>query len=544
MKSVRIAARESGPSGRSALADVVPAVVVGLPLLWVSGIHVNDLARILVPLLLVLGLVHRQVRKVPFPEGKIVRSLLSLFVLAFVFFTASQPILEAYLGRPSIDFAIFSQVVDSISRRGAPMTSLIGMEWRNFLSHHFAPFLYVPGLLSSLGIPAPVSVSLVHCASVALSGLALGLTARRVFHFSTTFSWLAVTLLYANPTFRHGVLFGVHDELYALPFIGFAYLSWLQDRPRLAAVLLLGATLCKENLFLVVAAFGAMATLDLRARQTSGRGGGAQAAPTAGIKDQLLYGAMVAYGLAGFFSYVYLQPFLMGRAFDHADKLANLAELTRLDWLGAKAWFVFLLGLPFLGYPLWKRASWHLLLPALPLIGLVLVSRFDEMWKPFNYYGILPTYSSGFASLIAFGRSRSDRSPARIPAYTLALLIAVAFCWSGKKPARQIAGAFGASFVTPAQLSFIPEDAKVIAGPAGALMLLRTAIVWRLWSANRTPPEAFDFIVTLPEEELEIGTVLRERSEPCAETGPWRIRCRRGGRYDLRQWQFPPSAAH
>jgi hypothetical protein len=83
----------------------------------------------------------------------------------------------------------------------------------------------------------------------------------------------------------------------------------------------------------------------------------------------------------------------------------------------------------------------------------------------------------------------------------------------------------------------IPDEAKVIANPPGALLLFRTAIVWRTWLANHYPPADFDFIVMQPGEAGDIGPPLLEASEICHEDSAWQIRCRKGGSLSLEKKQ-------
>jgi uncharacterized membrane protein len=494
------------------MKNFIFGIIVGLPILWAFGVHVSDLARIIVVIFVGLALWRPEFRQIDLPESKWLKRSLVFFIVSFLFYVTLLQIWQTELGRQGIDFAIFTQAIDSISRKGAPVTSLVGMEWRNFIWHHFSPILYVPGLLGFVGMPAYVAGSLVHGVAVSLGALAFWLTARKVFNHSSAWSLAALTILLVNPSFRHGVLFAIHDEIFALPFLGFAYYGFLSKRHSLAMFCLLGMMLAKESMFVVAAAFGVMALIESRNDQSIPR---------------TSYLVIVILGVGAFLGYAFLQPAILGKSFEHSDKLATMDELLRGDWLIAKAWYVTFLFLPFLAFPLWQRRSLFLIIPALPLVGLSLVSRFYAMWQPLNYYGVVPTYIMGFACLVGLGRGIRWK----LNGSAVALLVALGFCWSGKKPLRTGIDYFREPHVAPAQLVAIPSDAKVIASPPAALMLYRVEMIWRLWTANRYPPEDFDYIVTLRREEAEIGKALMQRSRPCIEADPWVVRCRIDGRY-------------
>jgi hypothetical protein len=421
-----------------------------------------------------------------------------------LFLVLANAIAEVFLGRQGIDFAIFSQITDSLSRRGSLLSSLIGSEWRHFLTHHFSPIFYAPGVLGYLGIPAYIALPIFHVFSLALAAWAVYLTAS--LRLSRLASLVAVFLLFANPTCRHALLFGVHDELFALPFIGFAFFFFLSGRHVPAILSILGATLAKESLFPLASMFGVMALVD-------------QSLPQ---RPKRLYLVLVVTTFFAFIAYVFLQPWLLDKPFDHVNKLATLSDLLRVDYMIQKSYLLVFLLLPVLAYPLWKRRHWHLILPALPMIALIMASRFDEMWKPMNYYGVVPSYVIFVAAVVVYGR-QLGRS--KLSAYGLALLVALSFSWSSKKPIKTLIALSQNSLLYPEQLSFIGEDARVIASPAAALFLFRTKFLWNLDAASESLPETFDYIVSLESEEAKLSPALKHRSNLCREVGLWKIRC-------------------
>lgn len=493
-------------------------LTVLFPVLWVSGLHVNDLAR--VGAVVLLGFLIYFGKNLPAPGQDFgpgtVRSFI-FFLAACSVFVFTEPLLSVYAGSHGIDFAIFTQVVDSIHRFGKPVTSLVSMDWMNFISHHFAPILYVPASLVMAGLPSFVAISLVHGLGVVAAGWLFYLLSRAL-KFSSLTSLMFTTLLFANPTVRHGLFYGVHDEIFALPFLMLAFLSWQTGRIVLTCIALLLAALCKESLSAVGIAL--IATIIIDDRFLGRR------SQTLSRRDFGLLGAVAALLGLLFVGYFFLQPMFTGKSFDHINKLGSLSELTRWDILQGKIGFYIFLLLPLLCLPLWAFRSWHLFLPSVPLLGIIFVSRFSDMWSPLNYYGVVPSFLLYAGALVTIARSPRLKDSLKQPAL-VALLICIAFSWSSKKPLRTIINVLRLPTYSAEQLSLIPSEARVIASPAAALFLFRTKFIWRLGNAGVNPPENFDFVVRKINDLEEIDPPLMSLLEFCHRDTLWEIYCNR-----------------
>lgn len=490
--------RESFSKFADRLSPWAPAILGGL---WLSGFHVANVAQAVVAVLAAryfFGGRKAETRS----ESPKHASFYLLFVAIFVVFSFLHPIGETLLGRQSIDFAIFTQVIDSIAHRGAPVSSLIGVSWQNFLAHHFTPILYLPGLLAMTGIPAYICGSLLHALAVAGGALSFYLSAKKL-GLTRTEAAAYVFLLFVTPTFRQALFFGIHDEIFALPFLGFAFYAWICERPMRMLLCLVGASTCKESMFIVV---GAFATMTLFEEALKGRY----------RRTQIVVSSLgLFYGFCGTVGYFFLQPFLLAKEFDHADKLASLDELFSLSTMTEKLWFLTLLLLPLIGFSLLKVRRFHLFLPALPLLAIIFVSRFEEMWKPMNYYGVIPTFLLFMAML--HQRTLSLK--------TWPLAVALCFCWNGKKPAKTLVQTLSSPWVSSRDLDFIPSDSTVIVSSNAALALQRIQLPIRDWQAQHHNIRNFDYIVHLEGEKLDIGETLLQLSKPCQRSGPWVIRC-------------------
>lgn len=488
--------------GRSGL---VIAAVLFLPWAWIAGVPVADVARIMVILFGAMLYLKLQSPRLLISVKSVVL-ILTAFLAALLLglFTYQTIILST--GQTGLDFAIYTQVVHNWATSGSPISTLIDDAPRNFLTHRFAPILVVPSGLMFSGLDAGTAMILFHTACFGFAMVAcLGFSRSR--GLPDALAALVTVLLFCNPTIRHTIFFDVHDEVFALPLIAFAWWMWREQHHGLTVLALVLATLTKESMFAVVVGFGVMMWIDQR--KNSG-----------GPSTPVLLG-LIAYGVSGFIAYFFLQPVFLHKAFDHNSKLASLTEFMRLDWLEQKLIFTMFLLLPFLAIPIWKRRYWHLILPALPLIGIVWVSRFPEMWKLLNYYGVVPSLIMGLATVDICARERwFDKTNVLL---LLALSMTLAFSFSERRPTKEILKALR----TPplGNLSFIPAQSKVIASPGAIAHLFHVHDIQSLGRASQlqTTPE-FDFIVTRENEEHEIPNALKEKSQKC-QNSLWLIRC-------------------
>lgn len=487
-------------------------IIILIPALWLTGLHINDIARGLSFLLLACFVwAGRKLFAGRLEPSARLLMVFRIFLAAYGCFLLTEPWLGVLTGSHGLDFAIFTQSVDSIHRFGIPYTSLISMTRINFLSHHFAPFLYVPALLTWLGIPAYAALSIMHALCGIIAGVVFHAFAKEL-KLSGFLALTATVLLFANPSVRHGLFYGVHDEMFALPFLMLAYWAWAKGRLGWAVIALLGAASTKETLSAIGVAMIGMFILD----------------PKTTIKRHeywfLLAAALLMSSL--FFGYSLLQPLLFGKPFDHISKIASLAQLSDPHMLFDKAVYLLFLLLPLLFFPLLAWRQWYLFLPATPLIGIMLVSNFQDMWAPLNYYGVLPSFLIYAGAMVAVSRNPVwvERLQSR---FLLAIMICLAFSFSTKKPMKTIIHAIRLPTFSSEPLAVIPSESRVIASPAAALFLFRTRELWRLGNASQKVPEHFDFIVKKKDDLETIEPELASRVELCRTLDNWLIYCAR-----------------
>jgi uncharacterized membrane protein len=489
--------------------------IVLFPTLWLVGLHVNDLARIAACVSLVYVIAtrkkHNSISFDATPLQPLILGAFLLFLTGFAVFAFTECLFPVFGGSHGIDFAIFTQVVDSINRFRQPLTSLVSTDWTNFLSHHFVPFLYVPAFLAKLGMPAYLAISLVHGFGVITAGILFYLLSRNL-KFSQFMSLTFVLLLFANPTVRHGLFYGVHDEIFSLPFLMLAFWGWQARRIGLTCIALLSAATTKESISAVGIALILAIFLDDRLL------GKRDHALTR--RDTFLLISTFALLFVLFVGYFFLQPLVLGKSFDHISKLGSVSELLQWENLRGKMWFYLFLLLPLLLFPLWFFQFWHLFLPCIPLLGIIFVSKFQDMWAPLNYYGVVPSFLLYASSLIALSRSTKIQRAIARPAL-VALMICVAFSWSTKKPIVRL------PTYSAEQLAIIPSDALVVTSPAAALFLFRVKRLWRLGNVGNNPPTEFDFVVRKTNDLEELETKLSSLVELCYRTDLWEIYCHR-----------------
>ncbi|MFP2933065.1 DUF2079 domain-containing protein [Pyxidicoccus sp. 3LG] len=492
------------------------AAFLVVPLAWLAGVFVFDVARIAGGLVLLGLLASPRLRRTgPLELSRPHRLAIAGVAVLYVLMMLAHQLAKVRLGRHGIDFAIFTQVVDSMARHGAPISSLVGPEWRNFLWHHFVPVLYLPAALTAAGLSAPTAAIVVHVAGVAVAFLSLHLILRQVGVPPTgAITLLLVALL--SPTLRPELFWGIHDETYALPFVGLAFLFWLRGSFTASAVALCLSASTKESLFLFMVSFSGVAILAHDSFHP------AETAPAA----RRTFGVTALLGLLGFAGYFFLQPLLVGKQFDHLGKLATLDMLLAPSVLGRKLLFTALLLLPSLGLGLYTRRGRAVLATALPLLGIIWAAGYPEMYRPLGYYGVL----TGFIAFIAAAVSLGDLAPRWrdlvLSAPVLLLLGWLSLSLGTHLPSRDVLRAWRDDSRDASHLAWIPEHARVVVDPAAALALLHTAHLQRLYQVGQQEqPPAFDYLVLNPEGWEPLPPSLEQRTEPCHPSGGWHVRC-------------------
>lgn len=478
-------------------ALVLTLTIVAI-LFWGSGQFAEDLSRVLLGVIIVAAVASRSI---VFPSwaSMVFRGLLVAMPLVVLVHGWSRVL----AGRMGVDFALFSQCVQSISTTGLPTTSLLGIEPVNFLTHHFAPILYLPGALTFVGVDAPLSLLLVQAIAFGASLLGLHVAARRLgLGEMESAAWSLVIAL--SPNVRPELLWGVHDEVLSVPFVIWGLVALLSGRPVLSTLLMLSSALGKESYF-------ALAPLWCFVVWRWSR-------PPARV---LVWCCVVgALSIAGGAFYVFGQPIWADKPFDHFGKLAPAAS-TLLATFGARGLFLFSF-FGWLGFlPLMSARSRLLCLLAAPFIGLGLIAEDTEMYRFTGYHSIVPQLLLGLAG--AVGLADAGPRVKRFVPVLLAALLCLQLSWNARslwKPARE---AVAYRWYPAPELSSLPKDELIAVDPAAALVLLDHRIVRVFTAEEQQLPVSR--VIARPEGWELPGPALTSTHVPCSLAEPWLTLC-------------------
>ena len=370
-----------------------------LPLcLWTVGLHALDISRVLVFLALLILLVPRWrsyfFRPLEFSPWQ--KRILFVSLCFYPILLSLQHIVRVYNGGHGVDSLIFIQTLQSFAEGKGLSTSIIDTNKIHFLKHHFSPILYVPGLLTFLQIPAHISLYIVGCICVSLSLYFLYIFLRSL-EYSKSLALFGVALLAANYNFRHSLWWTYRPETLVYPFVILAMFFWVKQKHWLVALCLLVTFTAKETFFIYGIFFCLMAGLLYLTKENRSK-----------IKI-VPYLVVFCIALGGFVSYFLIKDSLMG--IEHSDPynrpvelIVGLRDLQDPEFWTRRIYWLFLLFLPFLAFPLFYRKGWLYLLPAASPISLILVSAFSQMQKPLNYYTAFPSFTRFFGCSYIFSK--------------------------------------------------------------------------------------------------------------------------------------------
>ncbi len=491
------------------------AALLALPTIWMAGLWMFDAVRVVASLLLLGLLFVPRVRAWRVPEaGRAETIVFALWAAGFFTLLIAHMLARAHLGMQGIDFAIFAQVIENIGRTGVPNGSLAAQAAAaNFLWHHFSPVLYLPGALAALGVPAPAAGVFVHAAGAAVGFGALFVLARKNLGVSVAACIFLAAILASS--IRTELFWGLHDDTFAIGFVGLALCFWLRGQFAAAAIAALLTGTCKESFFFFMAWFAIVALFFHRDFH-----------PGTPIRSAArVFVPLIPIGLLGGVAYFFLQPVLAGKNFDHFGKLATFDVLISPRVLFEKLLFLasVLSGSCALG--LFTRRGRIVLAMALPLVGIVAIAGDPELYRPFGYAGVVPSVIAFFAAVVSL-ETMKDRWPVMVSAPAMIFAVCFALSFTTNLPARDVISAAREDGFSPEHLAWIPSDARVAADPGGALALLRVQHLRRLFTVGeQETPEPFDFVVLRPGGWESLPANVERVTEPCHPSGKWVVRC-------------------
>ncbi len=496
-----------------------------LPWILLLAYYLDFKFQILVPILLLTGLALFLMNKFDLLQTISIKRNLQLVKYALISFPIYVLIVQLArikVGTQGVDFAIFSQVVFNFSEGLGLTTSLIDYGWQHFLTHHFSPYLYLFGFINKFVHSPAIILIIFHVIAVSAS-LILAYQIIRSKH-SFLISYLALTLIILLPAVRISLLWEVRDEIYALPFLLGAYLAYTKDKAALSITLLALSCLFKETLFLVSAGFA----LSVIAKNYF-----------LPVRDQREVRPWIIFGCCaflGFLLYSVILPYrLFWPTFNVSARLASISDFLSLELAFLKfKWLVvtFVPLVPIVFYLFYKKEIRAQILnlavealPIAPLILAILVTNFQPMLNPFNYYSVLPVF---YLTVILFNNLSSGQHRKLSRMLTIAILLA---CFAGHQTdgTQDLRLALSNSSPFTQIAKVIPPSASVITDEYETNFFTQNQKVTRIFHANQNHLK-FDYLVRRKDAPtsanlVELNKYYRSWSEVCFENETWVVRC-------------------
>jgi uncharacterized membrane protein len=430
--------------------------------------------------------------------------LLIFFLCAYCGLLGAYQIVQYLAADQGVDFAMFSQVINSIAHKGIPETSLLELRWINFLTHHFSPIWYLPGAVTFFGLAAPYSGIFFHVVSMAGMIWSTYLIAREL-KFDKVSSLALTCVIFMHPALRVGLSWEIREEVLAMPFIGFAYLFLLRERILPAFACIFVCFLCKENFFLE-AGLIPLAFL-----------------PGATRQRKFIYFIPLIAGITAWILYFKIFPgWLFFPTFDLNSRFPGLRVFysVYLDF-DKLTWFLNLVG-PFFFLPLYLRKGWAWTLPALPVIVAICLTNFWQMLNPTNYYAIMPAFILGLSSLRALSESKILIPDLRL--LTLSLIVSLGLA-SSRLPLKETILSREKISLTKELREHIPDNAIVVAEDRELSPFWYNQQSIRFIHARKNRAN-FTHVVIAKGRELFFPRYLMFNSKVCFENSYWIVRCK------------------
>jgi uncharacterized membrane protein len=442
------------------------------------------------------------------PTGALLTISVSFIgVVGLLVLAPISQICRAWLGGHSVDFTIFTQALSNITAKGAPVTSMIGLEPSNLLAHHFTPVLY---LISPLTYIAPAYV-LLPILQVVSFAFALGAIWAYGTHVGIRRPLLSLTLLALvfHPTVRQTLSWSVHDEVFAIGLISWAFYFLLTAAPAAVMLCCLTLFLFKETFFLFAISIGVVGLLlpTSNARHTHAR---------------WWYLLLILFGLIATIVYFAILPSFSPRTFSISDRIA-WPSLWSWEMVRKKITWGVTIFLPSLGLGWFTKKGRLLLLACAPFWGAILISAMPAMWKVQIYYSLSIVVTSYLSLVVWFEENKSsqDRALGMLP------ILILGACAIGMqvKPIDQVRKFLSEPSDRPHSLSIFPVGSRIVVSEFDALVLPFDVTAIRLWTANRLPTK-WDYILERKPPNEAVSESLKEGSSICWHNMNWSVRCR------------------
>lgn len=436
--------------------------------LWLTGAPYATISAVLALAALILLTVSKSIRQVSLQLDPGSR-LPAMALLPYLFIVVIGLLEWFFLqtGKQGLDFAIFVQAIDSASKGRGLLTSLVGIGWHDYLTHHFAPIFYLPAVLASTGLGAFNSVIIVHLLVIALALWGVN-ELLKTLSYNAAARALGIALLCLCPGWRVGLSWEVRDELYVLWTIPWAFVLVFRGRIYWGALCFFICTLGKETFFYIVPAM--MAAVVMLAAQQRGW--------KRALREYWIFAPVLLWCAGGFALYFSpSNPFFI-RTFTAQEVLPTFDQLFDLKALTGKAKYLLSIFVPFWFAPLFTTRGRVLLLPLLASLAGSMLANLPNMYNVGNYYGAIPT----LLMFIATAAALSEFQPRRF-----------FWIWQHTGASLQV-GFFALLFSFGVSLSFVGahRPAKLLREMASAPVLLRHPELQNLAGAQSVAANHYD----------------------------------------------------
>lgn len=489
----------------SFLSKVPTSLFFIFPLLSLAGLHVTDAARGMACVGALAWIVmkrrHQGLEAISLPSAPYT---IFLLIAALTLLLASS-CARVFLGQHGLDQLIFSQAAASFAYFGRFWVTY-NRGWLNdFLQDHFSPLLAVPAAMIKLGIPDYFAVIISQALTVALAVWIFYRFARRLGAEPATAAIVPLLWIFLGDV-RSQIYWGVQAEYLALPFVVLAYERRAASRPWHAVGSALLAFGAKETLMAWGVAFALYAIIRDR-------------------KVHFAYVFLMLMGAFGFFAYTLGHSWFFEDTYVYNGRIVlwdawNTPTMAMQRLLYGMHFF-----LPVLFFPLLKRKRWYFVLPALPWIGMAMISNFPDMYSMNRQYVVLPMTVVWIAALEAYASEKKDKGWGVSWPVAL-LLVGLCFSWGEQKPMRSlIEFARVESYLKKADLPPIPANGRVFASSAAGLFLLDRKEQYPLSSLKEGMKADDRILLAKWEKEDILATPLSPQVKPCGAQGAWVLFC-------------------
>lgn len=468
---------------------VVAWLFLLLPIGWLLALHPNDIARIICGVVIILCLIPkiRNYFSKPIEFNKAQITLLFFFICAYPLIISLHHLVRMYYGCEGFNIAHFSNILNNFPQYKALMLTIDRDKPYNHLLHHFSPVFYLPALLTLLGIPGYMALVISEFFIIS-SAIVIFRKILNFLGYSKTVTLIFVVILISNYSLRHSFNWGIEDEFFAVPFILMSYYFFLRKNASLTFISLLLCCSVKESMFLYSFFFCAMIIIKNIQDKSDFK------------KYNTLFISWGIISVILFSLYIWGQPFLFGKPFDHLSKAGTIGSLFEVNSLKDKFIYVFMLLLPFLFFPVWYKKAYVWILPALPFLMLSLVSNVKGLYDATDYYSVLPVTIFAIATVIELKNFNTDYL-IKMKSGLAIILICITFFLSGWKPTKVIFQSIGERYITTENFKDIPRTSIVMSTESLVPLLIGFKEI-RFYYEEKVNEEYDYFFMREKEQEL------------------------------------------